>query len=105
MTVAAWEAEALVDLARRQKVFLMEAMWTRFLPAIGQVRQWLAEGTIGELRQIRADFGYNATFNPNGRMYNKALAGRLAHRQLLATRSLRRILSMLQSPKCRIIHI
>jgi dihydrodiol dehydrogenase / D-xylose 1-dehydrogenase (NADP) len=75
MTVAAWEAEELVALARRQKVFLMEAMWTRFLPAIGQVRAWLAEGVIGEVRQIRADFGFNATFNPEGRMYNKALAG------------------------------
>ena len=74
-TVAAWEAEALVALAREQKLFLMEAMWTRFLPAMRQVRAWLADGVIGELRQIRADFGFNATFNPEGRMYNKALAG------------------------------
>ena len=53
----------------------MEAMWTRFLPAICQVREWLADGEIGELRQIRADFGFNAAFNPEGRMFNKALAG------------------------------
>ena len=74
-TVAAWEAEALVALAREKKLFLMEAMWTRFLPAIRQVRAWLAEGAIGEVRQIRADFGFNAPFNPEGRMFNKALAG------------------------------
>ncbi|NKB71068.1 MAG: gfo/Idh/MocA family oxidoreductase [Candidatus Latescibacteria bacterium] len=75
ITVAAWEAEELIALARRQKVFLMEGMWTRFLPAICQVRDWLSEGAIGELRQIRADFGFNAPFNPEGRMFNKALAG------------------------------
>ena len=57
MTVAAWEAEALVTLAYKQKLFLMEAMWTWFLPAICQVRAWLADGAIGELRQIRADDG------------------------------------------------
>ncbi len=75
LTVAAWEAVELVTLARERKVFLMEAMWTRFLPAIVQVREWLDSGAIGELRQIRADFGFNAPFNPEGRMYNKALAG------------------------------
>jgi dihydrodiol dehydrogenase / D-xylose 1-dehydrogenase (NADP) len=75
MTVAAWEAHELVALARKQKLFLMEGMWTRFLPAICQVRDWLADGEIGELRQIRADFGFDAPFDPEGRVYNKALAG------------------------------
>ncbi|MEM7133397.1 MAG: Gfo/Idh/MocA family oxidoreductase [Chloroflexota bacterium] len=75
ITVAAWEAEELIALARARKLFLMEGMWTRFLPAIRQVREWLDAGEIGELRQIRADFGFNAPFNPEGRMFNKALAG------------------------------
>ena len=75
ITVAAWEAEELIALARERNLFLMEAMWTRFLPAICQVREWLDAGEIGELRQIRADFGFNAPFNPEGRMFNKALAG------------------------------
>ena len=75
ITVVAWEAEELIALARRQKLFLMEGMWTRFLPAICQVRDWLADGAIGELRQIRADFGFNAPVDPEGRMFNKALAG------------------------------
>lgn len=75
ITVAAWEAEELIALARRQKLFMMEGMWTRFLPAICQVRDWLADGAIGELRQIRANFGFDAPFDPEGRMFNKALAG------------------------------
>jgi len=75
ITVAAWEAEELVKLARERDLFLMEAMWTRFLPAICQVREWLADGVIGKLRQIRADFGFNAPYDVEGRMYNKALAG------------------------------
>jgi dihydrodiol dehydrogenase / D-xylose 1-dehydrogenase (NADP) len=75
ITVAAWEAEELVAMAREKKLFLMMAMWTRFLPAICQVREWLADGAIGELRQIRADFGFDAPFIPEGRMFNKAIAG------------------------------
>ena len=75
MTVAAWETEALVALARERQLFLMEGMWTRFLPAICQVRDWLAAGEIGELRQIRADFGFDAPYDPEGRLLNKALAG------------------------------
>jgi dihydrodiol dehydrogenase / D-xylose 1-dehydrogenase (NADP) len=75
IAVAAWEAEEMIALARRQKLFMMEGMWTRFLPAICQVRDWLADGAIGELRQIRANFGFDAPFDPEGRMFNKALAG------------------------------
>ncbi len=69
------EAETMVRCARERGLFLMEAMWTRFLPAIGQVRQWLAAGTIGEVRMVMADFGFRAEFNPEGRLLNPALGG------------------------------
>ena len=69
------EAEAMIRCARQRGLFLMEAMWTRFLPAIAQVRQWLAIGTIGEVRNMMADFGFRAGFNPEGRLLNPALGG------------------------------
>ncbi|MED4958837.1 Gfo/Idh/MocA family oxidoreductase, partial [Paenibacillus macerans] len=47
-TVNSAELEELVAYARERKLFLMEAMWTRFLPAIRRVREWLAAGRIGE---------------------------------------------------------
>lgn len=74
-TVNAREAEDLIQLARDRKLFLMEAMWTRFLPAMGQIRSWLADGVIGNIKQVRADFGYCAPRNLEGRLFNPALAG------------------------------
>ncbi len=72
---SAAEARELVALAREKDLFLMEAMWTRFLPAIGQVRDWLAEGHIGRIRQIRAEFGFRGDWPADGRMWNPDLAG------------------------------
>lgn len=69
------EAEAMIRCARQRGLFLMEAMWTRFLPAIAQVRQWLADGAIGEVRNVMADFGFRAGFNPEGRLLNPELGG------------------------------
>ncbi len=69
------EAESMVQCARMRNLFLMEAMWTRFLPAIAQVRQWLAEEAIGDVRLMMADFGFRAGFNPAGRLFNAELGG------------------------------
>ena len=69
------EAESMVHCARDRGLFLMEAMWTRYLPAIAQVRQWLAEDAIGEVRLMLADFGFRAGFNPEGRLLNPVLGG------------------------------
>src|SRR5271155_4873939 len=48
-TMTAAEAQDLVDVAREKKLFLMEAMWTRFLPHIIAVREKLAEGAVGDI--------------------------------------------------------
>jgi predicted dehydrogenase len=75
MAVNEGEVRAMADLARGQGVFLMEAMWTRFLPVMGHVRQWLTEKRIGEVRILSADFGFRSAWNPEGRLLNPALAG------------------------------
>ena len=59
-TVNAGEAEQVIALAREKGLFLMEAMWTRFLPAMAKVRQLLAEGAIGDVGMLAADFGFRA---------------------------------------------
>ena len=69
------EAESMIQCARDRGLFLMEAMWTRFLPAIAQVRQWLADEAIGDVRLMMADFGFRANFNPEGRLLNPELGG------------------------------
>lgn len=74
-TMNAREAEAVVARAREKGVFLMEAMWTRFLPISGKVRQWISEKAIGDVRMIAADFGYRAEFDPEMRAFNPDLGG------------------------------
>ena len=74
-TLNAREAEKLIGYARKKGLFLMEAMWTRYLPAIVKVREWLERGMIGEIRFLKADFGYRCSWDPEGRLLNPDLAG------------------------------
>ncbi len=75
ITMNAGELVELIELAKARRVFLMEAMWTRFLPIMGRVRAWLAEGAIGEPRLVQADFGCRNGWDPAGRWLNPALGG------------------------------
>jgi predicted dehydrogenase len=74
-TINAGEAEEVVAIARAKKRFLMEAMWTRFQPTIVRVKQWLADGAIGEPRIVQADFGFRAGIDPKSRLFDPALGG------------------------------
>ncbi len=74
-TVNAKELEAVVAVARAKRVFLMEAMWTRFLPVMSKVREWLASGRIGEPRLVTADFGFRCGWDPQSRLLAPSLAG------------------------------
>ena len=69
------QAEQVVALARSRRVFLMEAMWTRFMPAFAEVRRILDSGVLGEVSQASADFGFAATGGPEARLFNPALGG------------------------------
>jgi predicted dehydrogenase len=74
-TINAHEAETVIRLAREQGLFLMEAMWTRFLPAVVKAREFLMEGVIGEVRMVQADFGFRAEVDPQHRLLNPNLGG------------------------------
>ncbi len=73
--INAAEAGEVIRMAREKGLFAMEAMWTRFLPAIVRVRELLAAGAIGEPRWLCADFGFKAPFNPKSRIFDPALGG------------------------------
>jgi predicted dehydrogenase len=75
LTVNAAEAEQLIDVARLNEVFLMEALWSRYLPVQLQVRSWLDEERIGEVKLITSTFGISVSPNPEDRMFNPELAG------------------------------
>ena len=75
ITVNIKECDELIRVAKEQNVFLMEAMWTYFLPAVHKAKQWMDEGRIGNLKVIQADFGFLMEKNMTGRIYNPGLAG------------------------------
>lgn len=70
------QAEPLVALARERGVFLMEAVWTRFLPLYAQLSDWLRGQVLGELRGMQSAFCFHVPgFDPGSRLYAPALAG------------------------------
>ncbi len=70
------EAAGIVTVAREEGLFLMEAMWTRFLPIMYHVRQWLRDGAIGDVRMVSADFGFGSRpGRTKSRLYDPALGG------------------------------
>ncbi len=75
-TVNTAQAEQVFAAARAQGVFVMEAMWTRFLPHMVVLRDVLAGGEIGELVGLIADHGQNMAHHPaTHRLHDPALAG------------------------------
>ncbi|HIK41518.1 Gfo/Idh/MocA family oxidoreductase [Thermoleptolyngbya sp. M55_K2018_002] len=69
------EASEVIEFARKQHLFCMEAMWMRFLPLVQRVRQMVQSGAIGEVCTLTAEFGYPAAFDPSGRLFNRELGG------------------------------
>ena len=73
--VNAAEAERVVGLAREKGLFLMEGMWTRFFPLMGEVRRLVSEGALGEVRMLNVDFGFRADPDPASRLFAPGLGG------------------------------
>jgi predicted dehydrogenase len=74
-TLNSAEAAELVAAARRRGVFLMEAMWTRFLPHVVRIRELLAGDTLGDIRSVEADHGQYFPFDQQHRLFNPELGG------------------------------
>jgi predicted dehydrogenase len=74
-TLNAGQLAELIDIAKSQKAFLMEAMWIRWLPIVVKLRQVLTDGVIGELHfWLVFVLGFPL---PDGRIYNLAMGGGL----------------------------
>ncbi|MES2259782.1 MAG: Gfo/Idh/MocA family oxidoreductase [Pseudomonadota bacterium] len=74
-TVNRREAEDIVALARAKNLFVMEAMWSRFLPAIVEAKRIVDSGEIGKVASVHADFGFAAEAGPEHRLFNPELGG------------------------------
>jgi len=74
-TMTADEARDLVSLAREKKLFLMEAMWTRFLPHILAIRAFIDQGVLGDIVSVSADHGQWFEKDATSRVFDPALGG------------------------------
>jgi predicted dehydrogenase len=68
-------AAEVVALARETGVFTMEAMWTRFQPAVVALRELVADGAVGEVRMVAADLGVAREYDPADRLFARELGG------------------------------
>jgi len=74
-TVNAAQAADLIRLAQAKDLFLMEALWSRYLPIYNQVRTWLDGGEIGEIKLVTSTFCFQPERDPSDRKFNHELAG------------------------------
>jgi len=75
LTVTAAESEQLFEAAEAKGVFVMEALWSLFLPAYQQANAWLEQGMIGEVGSVRSSFGFVVPRDNSDRLLNPELAG------------------------------
>lgn len=75
MGINTQQTQTMIQEAKARNLFLMEAIWTRFMPSIEKMLTLLNEETIGEIISVHADFGFRTEFNAESRLYNKKLAG------------------------------
>jgi predicted dehydrogenase len=69
------QAVRMAEAARSHERFLMEAIWSRFLPAYVVLRRLVAEGAIGDVRMVEASFGFSVPFDARHRLFDLALGG------------------------------
>ncbi|SEK34297.1 Predicted dehydrogenase [Aquimarina amphilecti] len=65
----------MILIAKKNNTFLMEALWTYFLPHYRHVLKIIESNKLGKIKNLQADFGFASTYNPKSRIFNKALGG------------------------------
>lgn len=75
LCVNAHQAKELIDCARKNKVFVMEAMWTRFLPAVSEIKNIVDSGEIGDIKAVTADFCYASSPEEEEKLFLNEMAG------------------------------
>jgi predicted dehydrogenase len=75
MALSQAEVRRMVDTAAEHDRFLMEAMWTRFLPSYQRLRGLVAQDAIGRVVSVEAELGFVAPFDPDHRLYRRDLGG------------------------------
>jgi predicted dehydrogenase len=69
------QAGEMIRVAKQQKLFLMEALWTKFLPHYIRMQEMISAGRLGEIRAVLANFGFRPKPPVNPRLFEPALGG------------------------------
>jgi predicted dehydrogenase len=69
------ELESIIKTAKSKNLFLMEALWTAFLPSFKKFIELANDGSIGEAKLLSADFGFNSPYSPTSRLYDPKQGG------------------------------
>ncbi len=75
MAISSSKIKKLMEVALEKKVFLMEALWTKFIPSFRKCYELVQEGQIGEIKYIQSNFCFMAEYDTNKRLFNKELGG------------------------------
>ncbi|ARN79505.1 hypothetical protein BST97_14720 [Nonlabens spongiae] len=69
------QVQEMISLAREKNLFLMEGLWTRFIPGVKKALELINKGAIGKVKHVKADFGFYVNPQSEGRLTQKNLGG------------------------------
>lgn len=69
------QASAMIDLARKKNIFLMEALWSKFIPSFSKMKELINEGQLGDLQNVLINFGFIPQQPVAQRIFDPALGG------------------------------
>jgi predicted dehydrogenase len=75
VTVNSEELNKIIALANDKNLLFMEAMWMLFQPGLNKAKEWIESNKIGEIKTIKAEFGFKAEYDPDSRLFNPQMAG------------------------------
>lgn len=75
LAINSYQVKRMITASVENNTFLMEALWSRFLPSIIQLKQKANDGSIGRANHLKADFGFKATYDPDSRLFAPGLGG------------------------------
>lgn len=69
------QAKEMIDAARNKKIFLMEAVWTKFLKPFNKAKEMIDAGMLGDIKNMQVNFGFRAPDNAPQRLLDSSLGG------------------------------
>ncbi len=75
LAINSQQVKRMVQSSKTHQAFMMEALWSRFLPHIQKAKELTDQGIIGNVQSVQVDFGFQAKYDAQSRLFNPALGG------------------------------